>query len=96
MKDNNPKKLLIKPTNKSRRSREHLTPTEIDRLIHHAGQIGRHSHRDATMILMAYRHGFRVSELISLKWSQVDLTQGQLHVSRACPICPDFYKKGTC
>jgi hypothetical protein len=26
-----------------------------------------HGHRDATMILMAYRHGFRVSELVDLR-----------------------------
>ena len=31
---------------------------------------------------MAYRHGLRVSELVSLRWDQVDLKQGLLHVSR--------------
>ena len=34
------------------------------------------------MILMAYRHGLRVSELVSLKWSQIDLKQGLLFVNR--------------
>ena len=43
-----------------RRSREHLTPAEIDRLIAAAQRLGRHGHRDATMILLAYRHGLRV------------------------------------
>ena len=47
-----------------------------------ASQLDRHSYRDATMILMAYRHGLRVSELVMLKWSQIDLTQGILHVNR--------------
>jgi type 1 fimbriae regulatory protein FimB len=34
------------------------------------------------MILIAYRHGLRVSELILLRWTQVDLKEGQLHVNR--------------
>ncbi len=72
----------IKPKNKERRSREHLTPDEIESLISTASKIGRHGHRDSTMILMAYRHGLRVSELITLKWSQVDLKQGLIYVNR--------------
>jgi type 1 fimbriae regulatory protein FimB/type 1 fimbriae regulatory protein FimE len=47
-----------------------------------ASRNGRYGHRDATLILLAYRHGLRVSELVSLRWDQVDLEQGLLHVSR--------------
>ena len=43
---------------------------------------GRDGHRDATMILVAYRHGLRVAELCALRWDQVDLKQGLLHVQR--------------
>ena len=68
--------------NTQRRTREYLTPVEIDALIGAAKQAGRHGLRDATMILIAYRHGLRVSELVSLRWSQVDLKQGLLHVIR--------------
>ena len=64
------------------RSREHFTPDEVDRLISAAGQVGRHGHRDATLLLMAYRHGLRVSELVALRWDQVDLKGGLLHVRR--------------
>jgi type 1 fimbriae regulatory protein FimB/type 1 fimbriae regulatory protein FimE len=71
-----------KQPNATRRSREHLTPAEIDQLIAAARLLGRHGHRDATMILLAYRHGLRVSELVSLKREQVDLRQGLLHVCR--------------
>jgi len=39
-------------------------------------------HRDTTMILMAFRHGLRASELCSLRWEQVDLGHGRLHVHR--------------
>lgn len=68
--------------NSLRRVREHLTPVEINKLMAVAKQVGRHGLRDATMILVAYRHGLRVSELVSLRWSQVDLKQGMLYVVR--------------
>jgi type 1 fimbriae regulatory protein FimB/type 1 fimbriae regulatory protein FimE len=68
--------------NAERRSREFLTPAEVERLINAAEKLGRHGHRDATMILIAYRHALRVSELVSLRWEQVDLAQGLLHVKR--------------
>ena len=68
--------------NKDVRSREHLTSDEVDRLITAARSSGRHAHRDATLILLAYSHGLRVSELVALRWDMVDLKQGLLHVSR--------------
>ncbi|WP_405229558.1 tyrosine-type recombinase/integrase [Lentisalinibacter sediminis] len=68
--------------NSEARSREYLTPKEMDRLITSARSLGRHGHRDATLILLAYRHGLRVSELVALRWEAVDLSQGLLHVSR--------------
>jgi type 1 fimbriae regulatory protein FimB/type 1 fimbriae regulatory protein FimE len=68
--------------NRERRMREHLTPQEIEKLIHAASRIGRYGHRDATLVLLGYRHGLRVSELVALRWDQIDLEQGLLHVSR--------------
>jgi len=68
--------------NQERRSREHLTPSEVEALIEAAKDTGRHGHRDATLILLAYRHGLRVSELVALRWDQTDLKQGILHVAR--------------
>lgn len=69
-------------TNASLRSREYLTPAEVDAMVASAKGAGRHGHRDATMILLAYRHALRVSELVGLRWDQVDLEQGALHVNR--------------
>lgn len=71
-----------KPRNADRRSREYLTPAEVERLIKAAEEEGRHGHRDATMLLIAYRHALRVSELCSLRWDQVDLGRGVIHVQR--------------
>jgi type 1 fimbriae regulatory protein FimB/type 1 fimbriae regulatory protein FimE len=68
--------------NRERRTREHLTPQEVARLVTAASRVGRYGHRDATLILIAFRHGLRVSELVALRWDQVDLEQGLLHVSR--------------
>jgi len=69
--------------NSQLRTREYLTPDEVESLQKAAGKIGRHGHRDSTLILIAYRHGLRVSELVALRWEQVDLKAGALHVSRA-------------
>jgi hypothetical protein len=42
----------------------------------------RYGHRDATMILLGYRHGLRASELCDFEWSQIELATGRLHVRR--------------
>ena len=47
-----------------------------------AARRNRWGHRDATMILVAYRHGLRVSELVDLRWDQVDFRTATLHVRR--------------
>ena len=69
-----------KPKNQDVRSREHLTPEEVILLMQAAKQEGRNGHRDATLILMMYRHGLRVSEVIALRWDQVDLKQGSTSI----------------
>ena len=68
--------------NRERRSREYLSPAEVEAMIAAAKNAGRHGHRDATLILLAYRHAARVSEVISWRRDQVDLEQGLLHVNR--------------
>ena len=58
--------LPLKLTNLEQRTREHLLPIEVEAMVKAAKSIGRHGHRDATLILLAYRHGLRVSELVAL------------------------------
>ena len=68
--------------NRERRSREYLTAEEVERLLRAAGMSGRHGARDRTLLLLMFRHGLRVSEAIALRWDQVELKAGLLHVQR--------------
>ncbi len=70
-----------RPPNADLRTREHLTEADVERLMK-AAKRNRWGHRDSTMILVAYRHGLRVSELVDLRWDQVDFRTARLHVRR--------------
>jgi site-specific recombinase XerD len=59
-----------------------LTQAEVERLMKAASR-NRYGHRDSTMLLTAYRHGLRVSELIDLRWDQIGFRTATLHVRRA-------------
>ena len=80
--DNILRKVPGRPKNTDVRSREHLTLDEVEALMQSAGNIGRHQHRDRTLILIMFRHGLRVSEAVDLKWDQVDFKAGSIHVNR--------------
>jgi integrase len=70
-----------RPPNSKLRTREYLTEAEVKKLIKAAAD-NRYGHRDSTMVLLAYRHGLRASELVDLRWEQVDLKSAVLHVRR--------------
>jgi integrase len=84
---------LVEPTGKKRavalgrrpnaehRKREHLTDTEIEKLIG-AARGNRYGHRDATMVLVAYRHGLRASEISELTWDAIDFPAATIHITR--------------
>jgi integrase len=65
------------------RNREYLTPKEIDKLLATAKHCGRWPERDYCMILMMFHHGLRVSELVKMKISDIDLEEENFHVNRA-------------
>ena len=71
-----------KPKNLDVRGREYLLSDEVEAMMRAASKVGRHGQRDKALILLTYRHGFRVSEINSLRWHQIDLKQGQIHVHR--------------
>ena len=68
-------------SNAELRTREYLTEAEVEKLIKAAGA-NRWGHRDATMMLVAYRHGLRASELVDLRWDQIDFDRATLAVRR--------------
>lgn len=71
-----------KVANATLRPREYLTEKEVERLVVAAKGVGRHGLRDATLILISYRHGLRVSEAVTLRWDMVELDKGRIHVKR--------------
>jgi integrase len=72
------------------RAREYLTDAEVNRLIAAAGD-NRNGHRDATMVLVAFRHALRAAELVTLRWDSIDFTHGRLHVNRAKSGSPSVH-----
>jgi integrase len=72
----------LRRPNAELRTREYLTDAEIGRLTE-AAKDNRYGHRDATMVLVAYRHGFRAAELVDLRWDQIDFGRATLAVRRA-------------
>jgi type 1 fimbriae regulatory protein FimB/type 1 fimbriae regulatory protein FimE len=64
------------------RQREYLTESEIDSLLTAAGT-SRNPVRDRLLIMVAFRHALRVSELVDLRWQQIDLDAAAIHIRRA-------------
>src|SRR6516165_2427328 len=63
------------------RQREYLTGAEIEKLLTTAGK-SRNPVRDRLLVLLAYRHALRVSELVDLRADQFDLKAAQVHIKR--------------
>ena len=70
-----------RPPNSKLRTREYLTEAEVERLMK-ASTRNRWGHRDSTMVLVAYRHGLRASEVVDLRWDQIEFRTANLHVRR--------------
>jgi len=68
--------------NSAYRVREYLTEAEIEKLLTAAGK-SRNPNRDRLLVLLAYRHALRVSELVDLRLDQIDLRAATIHVRRA-------------
>lgn len=64
-----------------REERDFLTPAEMELLLK-AAKEGRYGQRDYAMLLLAYRHGLRVSELVALTKRDISLTEGRIWCAR--------------
>jgi type 1 fimbriae regulatory protein FimB len=67
---------------KVKRTREYLTPDEVEKLLATSKTVSRNATRDYAILLLMYRHGLRVSELCHLKLSDVNLELGEVHINR--------------
>jgi integrase len=70
-----------RPPNADLRTREYLTEAEVEWLMAVA-KGNSWGQRDATMVLVAYRHRLRASELVDLRWDEVDFRTATLRVRR--------------
>jgi type 1 fimbriae regulatory protein FimB/type 1 fimbriae regulatory protein FimE len=58
-----------------------LTADEVVKLVKAAAET-RNGDRDALLISVAYHHGLRVSELVAIRWSDIDLKAETISVAR--------------
>jgi len=63
-------------------NRDHLSPDDVLAMITRARDSGVHGLRNALLILLTYTHALRVSEVLELRWSDVDLDNLSIKVSR--------------
>lgn len=71
-----------RPRNAELRARPYLLESEVERICAAAKKRGRYGVRDAAMVAIAYQHGLRVSELVTMTWPQLDLEGARFHVRR--------------
>ncbi len=62
---------------------DYLTESQINQLVNCAKSSSRNGHRDATAILIAFRHGLRASEVVKLEWNDIDLDSGRIWIKRS-------------
>jgi type 1 fimbriae regulatory protein FimB/type 1 fimbriae regulatory protein FimE len=85
-----------RPANAALRAREYLMPAEVEKLMAAAKSSGRYGHRDATLMLVAYRDGLRAGEIADLDWSQIEFGRAAtLDVRRAKKGKPSAHHAAT-
>lgn len=72
---------LAKSLTIDRRIKDYLTEAEVEQFLA-AAKNGTHGVRNYTLALLAYRHGFRVSELVDVRLEEIDLQMARLRVRR--------------
>jgi type 1 fimbriae regulatory protein FimB len=72
----------INASTRTKRTREYLTGDEMGKLLTAAKTASRNPVRDYCALLLMFRHGLRVSELCSIKLSDIDVKHKTLQVIR--------------
>lgn len=79
---NNSLTMLTRDKNATYRSREHLTPSEVNLLLDVAQRRGRHPERDYALLLLMFRHGLRAGEAATMRWDAVMLDERAIAINR--------------
>jgi len=66
----------------------------VTHLLPVLAKTNRWADRDSTAVLICFRHGLRASELVNLKWEQVDFSRAVLHVNRRKSGTPSVHPLG--
>lgn len=74
---------IRRPNAEARGGVEHLTEDQVESMIRAAGRTGRNGPRDAAMILIAYSHGLRASELTGLRWERLNRKDKTIYIQRS-------------
>jgi type 1 fimbriae regulatory protein FimB len=69
-------------TQSAKRTREYLTTEELDKLLAASKLCTRNPARDYCILLLMFRHGLRVSELCTIKLSDINVETKEFHVNR--------------
>lgn len=72
----------VKRPHAESRTREYLEPKEVE-AVRLAAKDNRHGLRDSLIIAMAYRHGLRVTEVVNLRWENINFERATIFVDRA-------------
>lgn len=75
-------KLVAERETVDSRPKNFLSPSEIAKFLEASRKRGRYSVRDYLMVLMAYRHGLRVGELVRFRLDDMDIEAGRVFVRR--------------
>jgi len=74
--------MLGRRKNQDYRSREYLTAGEVSRLLKAAQSYGRYPERNYALVLLAFRHGLRVSEICEMRWDAISLLDKEIFITR--------------
>lgn len=81
-----------KPFNKHKRPREYLLPEEVELMINAAIKNKRLGQRNQAIIMLAYRHGLRISEITDIKIQNINFINNTIYIERKKNGTPSIHE----